>query len=99
MRLCPVFAAVLAVGDTGRALTVEKNLRRQCVCFNSQIRPFVCRPQVTNRRARPPPTPCRQLIVTSAFLGLAVEVVVAWNAGLFGRGNKCLGQFMRFANV
>jgi len=60
----------------------------------------VCAPaEIAARRAPTPPVMHRRLVVAGAFLARAVEIVVALQPGLLGRGDEGIAQLVRRALV
>ena len=94
-----VFLPALTVGNAFCTLSLENNTCGECTGFDTKVGAPVCRFQVTNGGMRAPAAPRRELIATGAFLFRAVEIMIAGNSGLLGRGDEGFGKLMGLTDV
>ena len=91
--------AAFAIFDADRAPPVEQDACRQRVGHQRQIRPPARLLEIAGRGRPAAAVLRRQLEIAGAFLLRPVEIVIARNAGLFGRGEERFAQRVRLADV
>ena len=94
-----MLAVALPVDDARRAPAVEHDPRRARVRLDREVRATARGPQVGDRGRAAEAVAGRELVVAGAFLRRAVEVGVARNADLAGRGDQRLDELVLRADV
>src|SRR5438876_441678 len=91
--------AAAPVFDADGAASGKEDPARQRVRHDGEIGPAARLAQIAERGRAATPMACGQLEITGAFLGGAVEIVVARKARLLRGRDESLAQRMRFAHI
>src|SRR5438094_2332965 len=91
--------AAAPVFDADGAASGKEDPARQRVRHDGEIGPAARLAQIAERGRAATPMACGQLEITGAFLGGAVEIVVARKARLLRGRDESLAQGMRFAHI
>src|SRR5712691_9825859 len=97
--ICNAGRIAAPVFDADGAASGKEDPARQRVRYDGEIGPAARLAQIADRGRAAAPTARGQLEITGAFLGGAVEIVVARKARLLRGRDESLAQRMRFAHI